>query len=59
MLAEKVYNFTYFDARARGEQIRWILEQGDANWIDTRIVFADWAAIKPSKLLYAVVSWQN
>ncbi|XP_067951789.1 probable glutathione S-transferase 7 [Watersipora subatra] len=51
-IKDKVYNLTYFDLtiRSRGEQIRWILEQGDAKWIDTRVPIAAWGALKPKTL---------
>lgn len=49
--AETLYKLTYFDIRARAEQIRWILEVGKANWKDIRISFADWGALKPSMYL--------
>lgn len=43
-----MYNLTYFDLAARAEQVRWILVEGGAKWIDTRVQFEDWPALKPS-----------
>ncbi|GAU98994.1 hypothetical protein RvY_10057 [Ramazzottius varieornatus] len=36
----------YFNLRARGELIRWILSYSGQEWVDHRIEFAEWPAIK-------------
>ena len=47
----KKIKFTYFNGMGRGELSRLILAYGDAKYEDHRITFAEWPALKPSKLL--------
>ena len=37
----------YFDARARGEIVRWVLAFSGAEWKETRVKREEWPALKP------------
>ena len=41
---------TYFNGRGRGEPARLILAQAGVEYEDNRIEFADWPALKPSRM---------
>ncbi|KAF6208050.1 hypothetical protein GE061_016500 [Apolygus lucorum] len=41
-----VYKVTYFDARARGEPIRWLLSYLGEDFVDNRIKLENWPAMK-------------
>lgn len=43
--------FVYFNARGRGEKVRWTLAQSGAEWKDRRMVDGEWATLKPSEYL--------
>jgi hypothetical protein len=43
------YKFTYFNVKALGEPIRWLLSYGGVEFEDNRIVREDWPQIKPCK----------
>uniref|UniRef100_A0A0A9VYJ0 glutathione transferase n=3 Tax=Lygus hesperus TaxID=30085 RepID=A0A0A9VYJ0_LYGHE len=45
-----VYKVTYFDVRARGEPIRWLLSYLGEEFIDNRIKHSDWATLKKDVL---------
>ena len=48
-MAKKI-KLTYFDGKGRGELSRLILAHGGAPYEDHRVSFAEWPALKPSKL---------
>ncbi len=43
-----VGTFHYFNAYARGEQIRLLLNHADVNFVDKRIEMSDWPVLKTS-----------
>ena len=48
-MAKKI-KLTYFDGKGRGELSRLILAHGGVPYEDHRVSFAEWPALKPSKL---------
>ena len=41
------YKLIYFDAKGRGEGLRWILVQAGADWEDVRVTQETWPPMKP------------
>ena len=50
------YKLTYFDFRALGEPIRWILALAGVPLEDNRVSLADWSALKNSPGMSIIVN---
>lgn len=48
--------YTYFNGRGRGEVGRWLLAQAGVDYEDKRVEFADWPALKPSRLIITILA---
>ena len=53
-MAPSKIQFVYFNAKGRGEKVRWVLAQSGVEWEDKRMVDGEWATLKPS--MYSVDS---
>lgn len=51
-MAPSKIQFVYFNAKGRGEKVRWVLAQSGVEWEDKRMVDGEWATLKPS--MYSV-----
>lgn len=50
---------TYFQLKALGEPIRWLLKYGNIDFEDQRIEFADWPNIKPNIFFGQLPSYEE
>ena len=43
------YKINYFTFKGLGEPVRFMLAYGNVEFVDNRVEFEDWPALKPSK----------
>lgn len=56
-MAPSNIQFVYFNAKGRGEKVRWVLVQSGAKWEDKRMVEGEWATLKPSNLTIILIMY--